>query len=463
MELTKNLKLKKPAQEDFYNVDDFNANADTLDNEVQNIKNSYVPLKGDYIKNLSVNGDTVTYVKGNGTAGSFKTKTYSKLSEFTNDTGYITKNGTCAGATNDGNGRNIVNTYATKAENSATLTSAKNYTDTEKAKYLPLAGGRMSGYIYRNVDNDAMMVTGGSAVGNGASLCLQGKSHTSKGGFFIRANDGSTSIDFKGTPNGDLVWHGKNIVRSVNGVSADINGNVSIATSNVKTVDGVAPDANGNVLRRGCIVGQISNSAPNPWYKFASIILSQPYFDAHISFMVHRLYNGTFEMGVLNAHARAGSDVTREQSSLIWEYASSGIDLSKFVIATSAGNPLIVELWIKIDEPYVHYSFDVLSESSREKRYDDWTLYNTQTIGSQASITSGYTQIASTLSTLKNSIAGSSASCTGNSATATNARNDGNGANISSTYVKLATAQAISAQHNFSAGVKVNGYAITVG
>lgn len=31
MELTQNLSLKKPAQEDFYDVDDFNANADILD------------------------------------------------------------------------------------------------------------------------------------------------------------------------------------------------------------------------------------------------------------------------------------------------------------------------------------------------------------------------------------------------------------------------------------------------
>lgn len=229
MELTKNLKLKKPAQEDFYNVDDFNANADILDDEIQGVKDGYVPVKGDYIKDLSVDGDTVTYTKGNDATGLFKTKTYSNLSEFENDEGFITKDDTCAGATNDGNGRNIVSTYATKAENSATLASAKDYTDQEKANYLPLTGGKMSGYIYKNVDNDAMMVMGGSDVGNGASLCLQGKSHTSKGGFFIRANDGATSIDFKGTPNGDLVWHGKNIVRSINGVDADINGNVSIS------------------------------------------------------------------------------------------------------------------------------------------------------------------------------------------------------------------------------------------
>lgn len=43
------------------------------------------------------------------------------------------------------------------------------------------------------------------------------------------------------------------------------------------------------------------------------------------------------------------------------------------------------------------------------------------------------------------------------------AEQDGNGDNIASTYVKLASAQTISAQHNFSAGVKIGGCLITVG
>ena len=45
----------------------------------------------------------------------------------------------------------------------------------------------------------------------------------------------------------------------------------------------------------------------------------------------------------------------------------------------------------------------------------------------------------------------------------TKAVQDGTGANIANTYVKLAAAQTISAQHDFSNGVKVSGYLITVG
>ena len=39
---------------------------------------------------------------------------------------------------------------------------------------------------------------------------------------------------------------------------------------------------------------------------------------------------------------------------------------------------------------------------------------------------------------------------------------DGNNENIADTYVKLATAQTITAQHDFSSGLKINGFIVTV-
>lgn len=50
-----------------------------------------------------------------------------------------------------------------------------------------------------------------------------------------------------------------------------------------------------------------------------------------------------------------------------------------------------------------------------------------------------------------------------NATTAVKATQDGTGATITNTYVKLAAAQTISAQHNFNNGVKVSGYLITIG
>ena len=51
-------------------------------------------INSTYIKSLSVNGRTITYTKGNDSTGTITTQdtntTYSKLSQFTNDSGYIT-------------------------------------------------------------------------------------------------------------------------------------------------------------------------------------------------------------------------------------------------------------------------------------------------------------------------------------------------------------------------------------
>lgn len=50
-----------------------------------------------------------------------------------------------------------------------------------------------------------------------------------------------------------------------------------------------------------------------------------------------------------------------------------------------------------------------------------------------------------------------------NATAAVKATQDGTGATITDTYVKQTSAQTISAQHNFSNGVKVSGYLITIG
>ena len=50
-----------------------------------------------------------------------------------------------------------------------------------------------------------------------------------------------------------------------------------------------------------------------------------------------------------------------------------------------------------------------------------------------------------------------------NATAAVKATQDGTGATITNTYVKLTAAQTIPAQHNFSNGVKISGYLVTIG
>uniref|UniRef100_UPI003FEE7632 hypothetical protein n=1 Tax=Succinivibrio sp. TaxID=2053619 RepID=UPI003FEE7632 len=134
--------------------------------------------------------------------------------------------------------------YATKTENSNTLEQAKEYTNTkadttlERAKtdasqkYLPLAGGKLSGIVYRNTDDKAMALYGGSAWNKGSALILFGKDandeNGSNGDFIIEAQNGTSFARLKGSVTGQLLWNGKNIVRAVNGEHADTDGNLTI-------------------------------------------------------------------------------------------------------------------------------------------------------------------------------------------------------------------------------------------
>ncbi|WP_343101360.1 hypothetical protein [Romboutsia sp. MSSM.1001216sp_RTP31141st1_G3_RTP31141_220114] len=45
MQETSNLKLRQPAQSDFYNVDDFNLNSEIIDKEISKLKGSYENMK----------------------------------------------------------------------------------------------------------------------------------------------------------------------------------------------------------------------------------------------------------------------------------------------------------------------------------------------------------------------------------------------------------------------------------
>ena len=73
------------------------------------------------------------------------------------------------------------------------------------------------------------------------------------GSILLIAEDQTNTSKLIGLPDGTLTWKDKNLVRSVNGVNADANGNVKITTSGadlsgvVKSVNGIQPDESGSV------------------------------------------------------------------------------------------------------------------------------------------------------------------------------------------------------------------------
>lgn len=92
-----------------------------------------------------------------------------------------------------------------------------------------------------------------------------------------------------------------------------------------------------------------------------------------------------------------------------------------------------------------------------------WGLITTANIAQQSVNYANSCNVANIANMAKKATAADYATNCASAVLATKAVQDGTGANIANTYVKLAAAQTISAQHNFSNGVKVSGYLITIG
>lgn len=116
-----------------------------------------------------------------------------------------------------------------------------NVIDTEMKKLddnkLNSSGGNVTGTITQSAEvgmnrptnSGSLTLVGGKTWEDGAYAKLFGKDAISnKGEFVLRSSDGVTASHLFGKPDGELIWNDKNIVRSVNGSTADASGNVKI-------------------------------------------------------------------------------------------------------------------------------------------------------------------------------------------------------------------------------------------
>lgn len=134
-------------------------------------------------------------------------------------------------------------TKVSELTNDSGYATSKEVADTA-SKYLPLAGGTVSGAITHSQTiavkakspSVNTYILGGTSLEDGGLLALFGVENSSyPGGFWLRSSDGTTFNTLIGTATGSLKWNEKNIVRSVNGVTADLTGDVKIASSSPKT------------------------------------------------------------------------------------------------------------------------------------------------------------------------------------------------------------------------------------
>lgn len=87
-------------------------------------------------------------------------------------------------------------------------------------------------FLKSNSNTTYLRLAGGDTFNKSATLQLYGGIHTTNAGqFLLNAADSTHSAVLSGSPSGILKWNNKNIVRSVNNVAADENGNVNIVVS----------------------------------------------------------------------------------------------------------------------------------------------------------------------------------------------------------------------------------------
>ena len=141
-----------------------------------------------------------------------------------------------------------------KLSKDATLDKDALYQDLLKALQenakdacLPLVGGMLTGKVTSSSDRvldstnaNGMFIVADASVSSTKTGCIsvfpvEHSQSNRNGGFQCVASDGTNNKTLTGHYTNGLKWADKNVVTSVNGTSADANGNVTVTVSSVAT------------------------------------------------------------------------------------------------------------------------------------------------------------------------------------------------------------------------------------
>lgn len=132
-------------------------------------------------------------------------------------------------------GEGVQGTWSKWQQMSYSATTLAGYGITDGMRKNVVNSVSTTDIMKRDVNTSYLRLTGGSAVDSGAALQLCGGAYTGEiadaGEFSLKATDSTHSVVLLGNPSGVLKWDNKNIVRSINNVAADDNGNVNIDVS----------------------------------------------------------------------------------------------------------------------------------------------------------------------------------------------------------------------------------------
>ena len=191
--------------------------------------------------------------------------------------------------------------------------------------------------INQTTDTSYTTIQGGTSNSDGARLVLTGKGDSDEGQFKLYAHNGTDSPYLVGDPTGYLQWNDENIVRSVNGVKAGNDGDVTItAVQSATEATKATQDGNGNVIS-------------NTYVKKTDKVTSASSADSAIKAtqdasgnVITSTYATKSELtsglgGKANSsHTHAISDVTNLQSSLNAKLATSTYNTDKATFATKS-------------------------------------------------------------------------------------------------------------------------------
>lgn len=159
--------------------------------------------------------------------------------------------------------------------------------DTELMNRLKVTGGEMTGSItvknteilHRDVNNSFLSICGGKNWRDGAYAILHGSTADEKGVFNLGSYDGNLEVNLIGKPTGELIWNSKNIVRSINDIPANVDGDVRISTVDNLVIESMP-------IGQGKTIGELK-TALLAWLKRTQGVTAQCMFTADNAWSEH--------------------------------------------------------------------------------------------------------------------------------------------------------------------------------
>ncbi len=192
--------------------------------------------------------------------------------------------------------------------------------------------------IGRDVNTSYLRLSGGDGIENSAYLQLCGNAYSKGAGQFrLLAADSEHSAYLLGSPSGLLTWNNKNIVRSINNVAADDNGNVNITVGGGGTsitVDAALSSTSTNPVQNKAIYNALLGKVSTDIYS-SGIVFGNP--TATISWRA-----GSSPLGSLSATDYTGTAAKATgdaEGNVIVDTYAKKIDISGMVKSVNGVTP----------------------------------------------------------------------------------------------------------------------------